>query len=194
MESQRGRDELNWAARTCGALGEAFPHLDVPRGGELDPLRFTLAVNAGAADGRQVKGWLEGRGVFPEMADRDHVVFLLSGSNTERDVERLVQGLRQLPQMWPGVFDRPMAPPPLPGEPEMVLTPAQALTRPRERAVLAHSAGRTCLQQVAPYPPGVPVIAAGERIAKKSLAYLREVGYNVDEEVYVDPVGEGERG
>ena len=32
--------------------------------------------------------------------------------------------------------------------------------------------------QIAPYPPGVPVIAPGELIEKKHLAYLREIGYN----------------
>jgi arginine/lysine/ornithine decarboxylase len=31
---------------------------------------------------------------------------------------------------------------------------------------------------VAPYPPGVSVIAPGERIQKKALFYLEQIGYN----------------
>lgn len=194
LESKRGRANMDWAVGTCKALESAFPHLRLPRGAARDPMRFVLAVNALAADGFAVKDWLERHNVFPEMADRDHVVFLLSPSNTEADAEALFEKLGQLSAVWPGVFDGPMDPPALPGEPAVVLTPAQALTRPRTMAVLADSEGRTCLQQVAPYPPGVPVIAPGERITKKSLAYLRELGYNVYQQVYIDRLEEGEEG
>ncbi|MCD8127821.1 MAG: hypothetical protein LUD82_10425 [Clostridiales bacterium] len=31
---------------------------------------------------------------------------------------------------------------------------------------------------MAPYPPGVPVVAPGERITKKVLDYLKKIGYN----------------
>ncbi|MDE6899289.1 MAG: amino acid decarboxylase, partial [Lawsonibacter sp.] len=37
--------------------------------------------------------------------------------------------------------------------------------------------------QIAPYPPGVPVVAPGERISKKELAYLQKIGYNMLSEV-----------
>ena len=74
----------------------------------------------------------------------------------------------------------PCAPtPPPPEVPEAVLTPRQALFAPRRRAVLADCAGEIAACQIAPYPPGVPVIAPGERIEKKHLAYLREIGYNM---------------
>jgi lysine decarboxylase len=43
---------------------------------------------------------------------------------------------------------------------------------------LTDSEGRVSACQVAPYPPGVPVIAPGERIEKKHLAYLARIGYN----------------
>lgn len=185
LESKRGRANLEWAVRANRALREEFPHLK--ERGDLDPLRFTLTVNALAADGFEVKRWLELRGVFPEMADRDHVVFLLSGCNTESDMDRLFEALRALPTVWADVFEPPMAPAPLPGQPEIVLSPAQAMRAKRVVRPLMESEGRVCLQQVAPYPPGVPVIAPGERITKKCLAYLRDVGYNGDEDVYVDP-------
>ena len=49
-------------------------------------------------------------------------------------------------------------------------------------------AGRVAACQLAPYPPGVPVVAPGERIGKKELSYLQEIGYN-SQEVWV--VAEG---
>ncbi|HCO62250.1 MAG TPA: hypothetical protein DIT49_02120, partial [Clostridiales bacterium] len=33
--------------------------------------------------------------------------------------------------------------------------------------------------QLAPYPPGIPVVAPGEKLEKKHLVYLEEMGYNV---------------
>ena len=75
----------------------------------------------------------------------------------------------------------------LPPVPEMALSPARALKTRGERRVLAESEGMVCLEQVAPYPPGVPVIAPGEVVTKKGLAYLKEVGYNVTQKVSVCP-------
>ena len=60
----------------------------------------------------------------------------------------------------------------------MILTPRQALFAPRETVALADSERHIAACQIAPYPPGVPVIAPGEWIQKKHLAYLREIGYN----------------
>lgn len=181
MEGPEGARELQELAGTVAELREEFSAMDGPG---LDPLRLTLTLDAIAADGYQVKEYLEGMGVFPEMADRDHVVFLLSPANTAQDLDRLRRGLEEVRRAWPGVFGAPMAPldPP---EPDVVLSPARALTAPRLLRPLSQCEGLVCLQQVAPYPPGVPVIAQGERVTKKGLAYLREVGYNIQEEVYM---------
>ena len=43
---------------------------------------------------------------------------------------------------------------------------------------LRDAEGRIAAEQIAPYPPGVPVVAPGERITKMHLAYLTEIGYN----------------
>ena len=62
--------------------------------------------------------------------------------------------------------------------PQRVLSPRQALFAPREEVPLEACEGRTAACQLAPYPPGVPVVAPGERIGKKELSYLEEIGYN----------------
>ncbi len=190
-ERPEGVERLRWAAAETAALRRDFPALDGP---ETDPLRLTLLVRAGAADGRQVAELLRRRGVWPEMADRDHVVFLLGGENTREDLRRLRAGLEEAARTWPGVYGPPLEPPEPPA-PEVVLSPAAAMSAARRTLrPLGESAGAVCLQQVAPYPPGVPVIAPGERVTKKGLAYLREVGYNVREDVSIlDEEKEAER-
>ena len=72
-----------------------------------------------------------------------------------------------------------MRPLPAPaGTPGIGPHPRQALFAPRETVPLAQAEGRIAACQIAPYPPGVPVIAPGEVIQKKYLSYLSEIGYN----------------
>ena len=75
--------------------------------------------------------------------------------------------------------------PGLPGIPPLVVRPRQALFAPRRYLPLRQTEGEVCGVQVAPYPPGVPVIAPGERIEKKHLSYLTEIGYNTDNTIGV---------
>ena len=62
--------------------------------------------------------------------------------------------------------------------PKPVRSLREALFAPVERLPLEHCLGRVAAGQLAPYPPGVPVVAPGEVIGEKELAYLREIGYN----------------
>ena len=111
--------------------------------------------------------------MYPEMADTGHVVAILTCADGPEELSRLEQALSGTGLTGPC----PSIPPP-PDPPEAVLTPRRALFAPRERVLLSQSAGRISACQIAPYPPGVPVVAPGERIEKKHLAYLLQIGYN----------------
>ena len=107
------------------------------------------------------------------MADRGHVVCILTCADGKAEVSRLE---RALPETALTGSSAPLPPPP--ETPKAARTPRQALFAPREAVPLSGSAGRISACQIAPYPPGVPVIAPGELIEKKHLAYLMEIGYN----------------
>ena len=93
----------------------------------------------------------------------------------EADSARLEEALDQCRDlMGPGPK---LPPPPLP---RAVLTPRQALFAPERTLPLEQCLGRVAAGQLAPYPPGVPVVAPGEMISEKELAYLKEIGYNND--------------
>lgn len=174
LESREGQLDLLCVKSRAAKLRARFGGLGNVT---LDPLRLTLEV--ADKEGFALKERLEREGIFPEMADADHVVFLFSTANTREDFDRLENALER----WyvPGPVDRAALPP----APEQVVSPKEALTAPREGRILAESENFVCAQQVAPYPPGIPVIAPGERITKKCLAYLADVGYNVHQEVDV---------
>ena len=166
---QWGAQKYARAAVRVAELRRQFPSLQPGHGLSLDPTRFVL----NAKDGRALARALEDRGVVPEMADGGHVILICTCQDDEfafRVLTGRLDGLREQLGDCP-----PLPAPPLP---EAALTPRQALFAPRETVELERSAGRVAAGHIAPYPPGVPVVAPGERIEKKHLAYLREIGYN----------------
>ena len=172
---RRGTQEYTRTAARVKELREKFPSLRpgdpaCGDGFKLDPTRFVLK----ARDGFTFARALEDRGVIPEMSDAGHVILICTGQDDGSAFQRLEQALDELRPLLGDC--PPLPPPPLP---ETVLTPRQALFAPRETVEPERSAGRIAAGQIAPYPPGVPVIAPGERIEKKHLAYLNEIGYNI---------------
>lgn len=164
-----GRACLEETARRVAGLRARFPSLRPGPGLALDPCRLTLKGQNGPALARG----LEERGIFPEMEDGGHVVFICTPCHTAGDFDRLAGALEALAgALGDGP---PLPPPPLP---RPVLTPRQALFAPTEALPLAGCLGRVAACQLAPYPPGVPVVAPGEAIGKKELSYFGEIGYN----------------
>lgn len=152
----------------------ALTEADAP----LDPTRFVFCT----PDGFAARRALEADGIYVELADRGHVVCIVTCMDTGEELERLYRALAALPGGRDGGY------PPPPPLPEQVISPRTAFFAPRERIPLARAAGRIAAGQVAPYPPGVPVAAPGERIEKKTVAYLRQIGYNMEEGIPVLPL------
>ena len=167
-----GADAYRKPAEEVARLRQIFPAL-TDRDAPLDPTRLVLC----APDGYAAQEALEARSVWPEMADGGHVVLIPTCADGPDDFARLEGALREV-ELGPC----PGYPAP-PQPPEPVLTPRQALFSPRQSLPLEEAEGMVSACQVAPYPPGVPVIAPGERLDKKSIAYLKQIGYNTLEDV-----------
>ena len=164
----KGTEQYRRVARRTAALRAAFPSLQE---GELrlDPTRLTLT----SPDGNALAPALEGENIWPEMADSGHVVLILTAQDSEDDLHRLEEAL----QRHRNLLGTPPTLPP-PPMPKPVRSLREALFAPVERLPLENCLGRVAAGQLAPYPPGVPVVAPGEVIGEKELAYLREIGYN----------------
>lgn len=170
-----GRAAYGEAAAFAARCREEFSTLD---GEHLDPARLVFRT-ARPGEGFLAQKELERAGVWPEMADKDHVVCILTGCERLDDRERLYRAVAAGRR-----FDKrdlvPREEFPPPPAPEEALSPREALFARRERLPLREAEGRTAAEIVAPYPPGTPVIAPGEMVTKKALAYLEKIGYNVD--------------
>ena len=58
--------------------------------------------------------------------------------------------------------------------PQTVLSPREAFFAKNETVTAAAAIGRVSAELVAPYPPGVPVLAPGELITADAVEALRE--------------------
>jgi len=159
--------EYHRAARRVAEIRARFPGLG--EGLPCDPARLTLKVKDGPSFAKK----LEARGIYPEMEDGGHVVFICTAQDDDRTFERLWKALEELEGEMGDC-----APLPAPPLPERVLSPRQALFSESCVLPLEECEGKVAACQLAPYPPGVPVVAPGERISKKELSYFNEIGYN----------------
>ncbi len=160
--AQRMRDGLS-GIQGLVVLGEG----DVPFG--IDPLKVTLWLPRTGADGVAIGQELWARGHGPESADRDTVVFTIGLIDTPEFVAMATGLVRDLIEAGRGE-PRPAARTSVwRVEPEVVCTPREAFFARRRRIALADAVGEVSAEQFCPYPPGVPLLAPGERITQETI-------------------------
>lgn len=137
----------------------------------FDPTRVTLDVSETGLTGFEFVARLTGERIYPEMATLQHILFLVTPGTTEKDIERLVRALETIVQDG-GHRARVVAPPP-PPLPRMAVIPRVAKFAPKRAVYLRDAVGKVSGETVATYPPGAPIIAAGEVISWETVEYLR---------------------
>jgi lysine decarboxylase len=142
--------------------------------GGFDDAKHVVLLAGTGADGMAVDRDLAGQGFALEMADRDHLVPIVTVGDGDDAVAALAQALvtsierhRARPRpvaahaAWTVAADQ-------------VLTPRDAFFADREAVPWEEAEDRVCAEVIAPYPPGVPVLAPGERISADALEALRQ--------------------
>ncbi len=136
----------------------------------LDETRLTFSSFDRGLTGLELQKLLFERGVDTELADHRNVMALFTGGNTARDVERLVDAMREITSL-------PVKPlceeaQPLPPIPPQRMTPRQAFFAKSCAVPLAHALGRTAAEALIPYPPGIPALCPGETVTEAVLDYI----------------------
>ena len=157
----------------------------------MDPTRLVFSAAGLGLTGYQLQELLYQReGVTLELADQRYAVAVITAANTEEEICRLIEGIKNLvrergKRLQAEASPRPLSQlsqPPLPGIPPMVCTPREAWGATREDVPWSQAVGRIAGQALAPYPPGIPTIYPGERITEEIWAYLenfRKKGYPI---------------
>ena len=151
------------------------PGLAVLDGPRVEPTKLVVLLAGTGAHGHAVEADLIAAGMPVEMADRDTIVPAITLAVGPGDVARFTDALAA------AIERRRSKPrPPAAGiawtvAPRTVLPPRDAFFAPHETVPAGVSEGRVSAELVAPYPPGVPVLAPGELVTREIIAALRAV-------------------
>lgn len=106
-----------------------------------------------------------------EFGDIGNILAYISVGDRRLDLERLVSALAEIKRRYSkdkgGLFDHEYI------TPQVVYTPQKAFYAPKETLPINDSAGRIASEFVMAYPPGIPILAPGERITPEILQYIQ---------------------
>jgi arginine decarboxylase len=175
------RDGEELCARLLGLVALAKARLrEVPGVGVLDgpgvePTKLVALIAGTGTQGYTIENDLVARGMPVESADRDTVVPIITLADEERHVHAFLDVLI-------ASIERHRTTPRQPGVaaswtvvPEVVMSPRDAFFADNETVPANAAVGRVSAELIAPYPPGVPVLAPGELITAEAIDSLREV-------------------
>jgi arginine decarboxylase len=151
------------------------PGLDVLDGPGVDPAKLVVLLAGTGAHGVAVEADLIAAGMPVEMGDRDTVIPIPAIADDEERLAAFTEALIASVEQHRGAPRRPAATAAWTVEPQTVLSPREAFFAANETVTAEAAVGRVSAELVAPYPPGVPVLAPGELITAEALAALREV-------------------
>ena len=105
-----------------------------------------------------------------EFGDIGNILAYLSMGDREQELERLVSALAEIRRRYQRDSSNLLRQEYI--DPEVVCSPQQAFYGEKRRIPLVESAGYVCSEFVMCYPPGIPILAPGERITRDILNYI----------------------
>lgn len=150
-----------------------FPHFTVIQSisnayQALDPLKITLQMQAGLSGFNLIRR-LENEGVYPELADPDHVLFVLPLAPFQDN--RLIEALKTSLKGMKSAGTQAL--PSYPKIPQVSCLIEMIKTQEKRMIPLDEAEGAIAAQEVTPYPPGVPLVISGERISGSQISAIR---------------------
>jgi arginine decarboxylase len=149
------------------------PGLDVLDGPGVEPAKLVVLLAGTGAHGVAVEADLIAAGMPVEMADRDTIIPIVTLADDEAAVSRFTAALASIVEAHRGPPRPPVAAASWTVIPETAMPPRDAFFCRNETLSAAEAVGRVSAELVAPYPPGVPVLAPGEVITSAALDALR---------------------
>lgn len=106
-----------------------------------------------------------------EFGDIGNVLAYLSIGDRPQEIERLVSALAEIRRRYQkdpaGLLSQEYI------DPEVVASPQEAFYAKKKSLPIGESVGCVCSEFVMCYPPGIPILAPGERITKGILDYIQ---------------------
>ena len=109
-------------------------------------------------------------GIQIEFGDVGNILCILSSGDRALDIERLISALAEIKRLHAkspaGLFDHEYV------EPTVEMSPQAAFYAHKRQVPIVKSLGQISAEFVMCYPPGIPILAPGERITREVLDYI----------------------
>lgn len=105
-----------------------------------------------------------------EFGDIGNILAIISAGDRNLEIERLLGALAEIKRLYSrdkkGMFDHEYI------NPEVIIPPQQAFFGNKHSVDIKDSSGYICGEFVMCYPPGIPILAPGERITREIVEYI----------------------
>ena len=105
-----------------------------------------------------------------EFGDLGNILAYISAGDRALEIERLISALAEIKRRYSkdknGMFDHEYI------NPIVSLTPKKAFFSSKKKMELEKCEGQICGEFVMCYPPGIPILAPGEKITKEIISYI----------------------
>lgn len=109
-------------------------------------------------------------GIQIEFGDIGNILAIISAGDRALEIERLISSLSEIKRLYSkdktGMFDHEYI------NPEVITAPQKAFYSNKRSVPINQSSGMVCGEFVMCYPPGIPILAPGERITPEILDYI----------------------
>ncbi len=140
--------------------------------GRFDPVKIVLRANQLGTSGVEIENELLKANIRVEMADRDTVVFLATLADDAESFSELSNSLLPILQKLVAAPRESATALSWSVVPQIALSMRDAYFADTEMVAAQSAEGRISADLIAPYPPGVAVIAPGEVLTKEILTGL----------------------
>lgn len=141
---------------------------------DIDKTKLCIHIEDSKISGQEVYDTLMKKyHIQLELAEGNNILALISDSDTKQDIDSLVSALEDINaikytgNMNCGKFIYTI--------PEVVLSPRVAFYAEKKTIEIEKSDGEICGEDIMCYPPGIPIIAKGEKITTDIISSLKEL-------------------
>ena len=143
----------------------------------FDPTKITISAKELGLKGGELESLLvDDYNIQMELSDYYNTLGLITIGDSEESVNKLLDALRDISRRFFGkgkTLEKNIIK--LPETPELVLMPREAFYSEKNKVPFKESVGKISGEMIMAYPPGIPIIIAGERISQDIIDYIEEL-------------------
>lgn len=140
---------------------------------DFDPTKLSVHTREVGLAGVEVYDLLRDEyGIQVEFGDISNFLAIVSAGDREFEIERLIASLSEIKRLYgkddiSGMLDHEYI------NPDVAMVPQKAFYSTKRSLPIKNSIGEICGEFVMCYPPGIPILAPGERITAEVIQYIQ---------------------